>query len=127
MFSVTSFEFAFDKRYRWPLRLLGVSESSALVTVGHEELRIRFGPWRMRTPLDNVADTKITRDYSAAKAIGVRASFADSGVTFGTNTDEGLCICFHDRVPGMLPGNLVRHEAATVTVDDCAGLQDLLS
>ena len=43
--------FAFDDRYKLLRRGLGVSPHTALVTVSDEELRVRFGRWRLSTPM----------------------------------------------------------------------------
>lgn len=109
--------FRFDPAFRAPLALLGVRPSTARVVVGEEELDARFGPWRLRTPLANVRDVQVSGPYSALKAIGPRASFADRGVTFGSSTAGGACVRFHEPV-GALVGPLVRHPGLTVTVAD---------
>jgi hypothetical protein len=78
---------------------------------------VRFGPWRLRTPRDNVAGAEVTGPYRAIKVVGgPHVSFADRGVTFATNRRSGACIRFHEPVPALLPWGLVRHPAATVTV-----------
>jgi hypothetical protein len=113
---VDTFEFAFAERYRPMLGLLGVTPNTALVTVGDEELRVRFGPWRLRTPIDNVEGLERSGGYQWFKAIGARGSFADKGVTFGTNTDAGVCVRFREPVSALLPGNVMPHPGMTVTV-----------
>ena len=121
-------EFAFDfhPRYRPYLRLLGITPNTTLVTVTDDELRVRFGGWKLETPRSNVCDTLITGPYRAMKAIGVRGSLGDSGVTFGTTPEKGLCVMFGERVPAMLPFGLAKHVAATLTVADVEGLQTAL-
>ena len=116
-----TFEFAFAERYRPMLRLIGVTPNTALVTVGDDELRVRFGSWRLHTPLTNVEGFERSGDYQWFKAIGARGSFADKGVTFGTNTDAGVCVRFADPVPALLPGGLMAHPGMTVTVADPDG------
>ena len=61
----------------------------------------------------------ITRDYHWWKAIGVRGSFEDDGLTFGTNTDGGVCVHFRDKVKGPMRRSW---SALTVTVADLDGL-----
>lgn len=117
-----TFEFAFAERHRPLLRLLGVTPNTALVTVSDEELRVRFGRWRLRTPIDNVEGLERSGDYRWFKAIGARGSFADRGVTFGTNTDAGVCVRFVEPVSALLPGSLMPHPGMTVTVADPDGL-----
>lgn len=111
-----TFEFAFAERYRPMLALLGVTPNTSLVTVSDDELRVRFGPWRLRTPIDNVDSLERSGGYQWFKAIGARGSFADKGVTFGTNTDAGVCVRFREPVRALLPGDLMPHPGMTVTV-----------
>jgi hypothetical protein len=120
---VTSFGFDFEPRLR-PLALLaGVTPSTTRVEVSDRELRVRFGPWTLRTPLANVAGTELTGPYTWWKvAGGAHLSLADGGITFATTTAGGVCISFHEPVPGLVPGSAVRHPGATVTVDDSQGL-----
>lgn len=121
--STRTFPFRFDPVSR-PLRALGVRPSTARVEVTDARFDARFGPWSCTTPLDNVKDVRITRDYVAAKAIGPRGSFADLGATFGTSTVGGVCICFHRKVAALTP--LRVHPGLTVTVVDLEGLANLL-
>lgn len=115
------FAFAFDPRFRRPLSVLGVRPSTCAVSVGPQDLDVRFGPWRLTTGLDNVVDLQVTGPFRWFKAIGPRGSAADRGLTFGSDPRAGLCICFGDPVPGLF-GRLVPHPALTVTVVDVEGL-----
>lgn len=110
-----SFEFDFEDRFRLLLRGIGVSEHTALVTASDDELRVRFGPWRLSTPMANVTGTQQSGDYRWYKAIGARGSFADRGVTFGTTTRAGVCVTFAEPVTALM-GDLMPHPAMTVTV-----------
>jgi hypothetical protein len=120
---VDTFEFAFEPRYRGLLRVLGVTPDTTLVTVTDDEFRVRFGGWKLVTPLANCTGTCLTEGYRWYKAIGARGSFADRGVTFGTNTERGVCVQFDEPVPALVPGNLMKHPGCTVTVQDCEGLR----
>ena len=55
-------------------------------------------------------------------------SLADRGISFATRTVGGLCICFREPVPAVLPLHLglVKHPAATVTVEGAGELARLL-
>ena len=119
-----AFAFDFDPRFRGLLRLLGVRPDTAWVTVGDEVFDARFGPWRLTTPVDNLVEARITRDYRWFRAIGPRGSAVDRGCTFGTSPRAGVCVCFDEPVPGLLPTDLLRHPALTVTVADPEGLAD---
>ncbi len=113
------FEYRLDPRFKaiwWPL---GVRPGQG-VTVAGDTLTARYGLLTLHTPLDNVVGGHITEGYRWYTAVGVRLSFADDGLTFGTNIDRGVCIHFADRVGGVIPSR--SHSALTVTVADCQGL-----
>ena len=119
---IETFEFDFDPKYARFLRLGGLTPETTLVTVTDDEYRIRFGGWNLSTPLANCTGTCLTEGYRWFKALGARGSFKDRGVTFGTATDRGVCVLFAEPVPALVPGNLMKHPGATVTVADCEGL-----
>ena len=48
------FDFAFAASYRLPARLFGITPARAFVTVSDTELQVRFGPWHLMSPLDNI-------------------------------------------------------------------------
>lgn len=105
----------------------GVTPWTAHVDLDDEELRVRFGPWTVRTPRDNVAGAERTGPYKVAKvAGGPHLSFSDGGATFATTTDGGVCIRFREPVRALLPVGPVKHPALTVTVDDPDRLVELL-
>jgi nitroreductase len=120
------FPFAFDPRYRPFLLLEGVTDA-AEVRLADGELDARFGWWRVRTPLSNVSGTRITGPYRWWRVIGTHVSLADRGLSFGTNTDRGLCITFTDPVPGMEPTGRVRHPGLTVTVAEPERLAEAIA
>ena len=89
------------------------------VDVADGELRVRFGPWSLRTRVSNVASTEPTGDFLFVKTAGPpHLSFTDRGVTFATNGDLALCVGFHEPVPAIEPFGLLRHPGATITVAD---------
>ena len=45
-------------------------------------------------------------------------SLTDRGVTFATNSRQGLCVSFVELVHAIEPTGVLRHPAATVTVAD---------
>lgn len=115
----THFPFRFDPPLRLPALLAGVVPDRADVEVGEERLTVRFGPWSLSTPLENVAGVSLTGPYTWFKVAGPpHLSFADGGITFATSTRAGACIRFRRPVPAALPVPLLRHPAATVTVAD---------
>ncbi|UBU18518.1 hypothetical protein [Nonomuraea gerenzanensis] len=121
------FGFAFEERYRPLLAVLGVRPATCRLTLSEELLRVRFGPWLVLSPRHNVAGAELSGPFSPLKAIGVRVSMADGGLTFGSSTTQGVCLCFRRSVSGSEPFGLLRHPALTVTVEDPARLIGLLT
>jgi hypothetical protein len=80
----------------------------------------RFGFIRLETPLANISEAHVTRDYRWWTSAGVRLSLADHGLTFGTNSSAGICVHFREPVPSPLRRK--GHPALTVTVADLTGL-----
>jgi hypothetical protein len=126
MAAIETFEFAFEPRFTRLLRLGGITPDTTLVTVAEDEFRVRFGGWKLSTPIANCTGTCLTEGYSWFKVIGARGSFKDRGVTFGTSTSRGVCVLFAEPVTALVPGNLVKHPGCTVTVADCDGLRTAL-
>jgi hypothetical protein len=112
------FEFVFEPGYRVWLSVLGITPSTASVTVTAERLTARFGPWTCSTELANVAGVERTGPYRWYRVIGPHLSLADRGLTFGTKTSDGLCVRFREPVAGLDPFGLLRHPGLTVTVAD---------
>ena len=118
---VRQFDFAFDGLMRPLLAMIGVVPSTAHVTLDGDRLVARFGPWSCETTLDNVVSVEVTGPYRAHRAIGPRASFADRGLTFGSTTAGGVCVCFREPVHGLDPFGAFAHPGLTVTVADRGG------
>ncbi len=68
--------------------------------------------------MSNVSGTEVTGDYFWAKAIGIRGSLVDRGITFGTNTRRGACLKFHKPVAVL---GVRLHPGATLTLVDVEG------
>jgi hypothetical protein len=119
------FPYRFEMRYAPMWVPLGARLRRDGVAVTVDGLfRASFGFFKLETGLDNVAGGHITRGYRWYTAIGVRLSFADDGLTFGTNCDRGVCVHFRERVPRVL--GFKPHSALTVTVADCDGLLEAI-
>ena len=113
------FNFAFETRMVPFALAFGVTPLTAWVEVDGRELRIRFGPWSARTPLENITGATVTGPYSFRKVAGpAHLSFADGGATFATSTKRGVCLEFREPIPALLPLGLLRHSGLTITVDD---------
>src|SRR3954453_14216835 len=125
---MTTFSFRFDPSYRAAALPFGVMPATASVTVDDGMLTVRFGLWRRRTPLANIAGTEVTGPYSFVKTAGpAHLSFSDRGVTFATNGERGLCIRLREPGRALDPPGRLRPPGATVTVDDVDGLAAALA
>lgn len=123
----TAFAFRFTAPYRLAGAPFGVLPATASVVVAAEELRVRFGPWHVRTPLVNVEGAAVTGPYGFVWTAGpAHLSFTDLGLTFATNAERGLCVRFHNPVAGIEPTGRLRHPGLTVTVADVQGLRAAL-
>lgn len=121
------FPFRFAPAYRAPALVLGITPSTAYVDVSDTDLAVRFGLWRMRTGLANVAGAELTGDFAYLKTAGPpHLSLADKGVTFATNGDAAVCVRFHDPVQVLDPTGRLRHPGATLTVAEPEALHELL-
>ncbi|MGZ8763329.1 MAG: hypothetical protein ACXW2Y_08395 [Acidimicrobiia bacterium] len=114
--AIEVFQFAFDRRFRVPLALIGVTPSTAHVTLTSERLVARYGPWLCETPIQNVIEVCTTGPYRWYTSIGPRGSFVDRGLTFGTTPAGGACVLFREPVSGLVPRGSFRHPGLTVTL-----------
>lgn len=116
-----TFEFDFEPRYSWLLSPLGVKPGNSFVTIGGDEFHAKFGRWELRTPLTNITGYQRSGDYKWFKAIGIRGSWVDHGMTFGSSTRQGVCLKFAEPIAAFIPG-MKPHPGLTVTVRDADGL-----
>lgn len=124
---MTRYDFAFATAYRGPALLFGITPWTAWVELDTRHLHVRFGPWRLRTPVTNVAGVQRTGGFAYLKTAGPpHLSFTDHGVSFATNGDAALCVEFHTPVPGIDPTGRLKHPGATLTVADVSGLEQAL-
>lgn len=119
------FDFAIDPRFLPLLLPFGVRSGTAWLQVDGDIISVRFGFFSLRTTIANVTGFQTSGGYKAYRAIGVRSSLADRGVTFGSNTRAGLCVTFAKPVE-VQPGFGLRHPGMTVTVADIDGLATFL-
>jgi hypothetical protein len=115
------YPYRFDQRFSamwWPL---GARPGRDGVTLTDDGTFVAtYGRRRVETPRTNIEGAHITRDYRWWTCVGVRLSFVDDGLTFGTNRDAGVCVHFVDRIPRVFGRK--DHSALTVTVEDLDGL-----
>jgi hypothetical protein len=114
----SEYRFSFHSAVRLPLALLGIRPATSRIVIDGETLDVRFGPWRVRTPLSNVVAVEQSGPLSPWRALGVRLSLADRGLTFGSDPLGGVCVRFARPVRGIDPVGLVRHPGLTVTVEE---------
>jgi len=115
------FTYAVDRRLSLFLLPFGLNPARDGVTLTNDGTFLaRFGYLRLETPLANISEAHVTRDYRWWTAAGVRMSLADRGLTFGTNSSAGVCVHFREPVPSPLRRK--GHPALTVTVTDVDGL-----
>lgn len=120
------FPYDFDRRFRLVWRSFGVDPEIDGVTLTDDgRLGATFGRFRVDTPLSNVADVTNTGPYRWWKSVGLRASGADTGITFGTTNRVGACILFKEPIPQVVPPR-PRHAGLTVTVAEPDELVDAL-
>jgi hypothetical protein len=119
------FPYAVDRRLAPFWLPWGVHPSRDGVTVTDDgTFRATFGFLNLETPISNVDEAHVTRDYRWWTAAGARRSFVDDGLTFGTNRTAGVCVHFREPVPSPLRRQ--GHSALTVTVADVDRLVDRL-
>jgi hypothetical protein len=116
-----TFRFDVDGRFLPLLALFGVRPGHDGVRIDDDgTVAVSFGWFKLRTARANIDGAHITRGYRWWTAVGARRSFADDGLTFGTNSHAGVCIHFKEKVSSPLGPK--GHSALTVTVADLEGL-----
>lgn len=116
----TFFPYQLDKRWALLFKTLGVKESDGVRLTKDGQLVATYGRFKVETPVSNIDHTLITTDHRWYSAVGLRLSFADDGLTFGTNHKAGLCIEFVEKIPKVI--GTKKHSALWVSVADPEGL-----
>ena len=101
-----------------------VSHDDGVTLTDDGQFRATFGFLYLETPIDNVDHTEVTGPHRWYTAVGARLSFADDGLTFGTNHHLGLCIEFVEKIPKVIGPR--SHSALWVSVADPDGLATAL-
>ncbi|MGI9615663.1 MAG: hypothetical protein ACR2QO_22310 [Acidimicrobiales bacterium] len=120
--ATATFPYRLDKRWKPLFTVLGVSRRDGVELTDDGLLRATFGRVKVETPLTNIDHTEITGPHRWYTAVGLRLSFADDGITFGTNYESGLCISFVEPVDRIIGFN--DHSALWVSVADPAALAE---
>ncbi len=114
------FPYRIDRRYTPVLLPFGVGERHGVTLTDDGRFVATYGWARLETTLDNVDHTEVTGPYRWWTSVGLRLSFADDGLTMGTNRDLGLCVGFTTPVPKVI--GMKDHSALSVSVADPHGL-----
>jgi len=114
------FPYKIDSRWKALLRPLGVGHDDGVTITEDGHLVATYGRVQVDTPLGNVDHTEITGPHRWYTAVGLRLSFADDGLTMGTNHHRGLCIGFVEPIPRVI--GFRKHSALWVSVADPEGL-----
>ncbi len=111
------FPIRIGRRSRAYLRLWTVRPDTAFVELS-DDIDVRFGRFRIRTPLANLASWRIEGPFQWITAIGIRRSIRHGDVSFAGSPHGGIRIDFRQRVrwgPFKVP-------AIYVGADDLDGL-----
>ncbi len=118
------FGYEFDRRWTPMFKALGVGESDGVTVESDGTVRATYGRKVVEVPLDAIDHTLVTGPHRWWTAVGLRLSFADDGLTFGTNHRSGLCIAFREKIPKVI--GLKDHSTLWVSVADPEGLADAI-
>ncbi|QWC84514.1 hypothetical protein KLP28_13195 [Nocardioidaceae bacterium] len=119
---MTSYDFRFSPVYLAAGLPFGITPMTSGVVLDGEGLRVRYGPWRLRTPLANITGATLTGDFAFLKTAGPpHLSFSDRGVSFTPNGDRAVCLTFRDPVAGIDPTRVIKHPGATLGIRDVEG------
>lgn len=118
------FPYRFDNRWKPLFAALGVRETDG-VTVTDTELIAKYGRFGVATPRENIAGTQVTGPHRWYTAVGLRLSFTDDSITFGTNYKKGLSIEFTTPVRNVI--GLRDHSILWASVANPEGLATALA
>ena len=114
------FPYRLDKRWTALFLALGVGDDDGVDISDTGELIATYGRVNVKTTLDNIDHTLVTGPHRWYTAVGLRLSFTDDGLTFGTNHHKGLCIAFVHKIPKVI--GFKDHSILWVSVADPEGL-----
>jgi hypothetical protein len=120
MSAPATFPYRLDNRWKPMFVVLGVTADDGVTLTDDGRFRATYGRFSLETPLSNIDHTEVTGPHRWYTAVGLRLSFADDGLTMGTNNQLGLCIAFKERVHKVI--GLKDHSALWVSVADPDGL-----
>jgi len=118
----TRFPIRIGPRSRAVVRLFGATPDKAYAELG-DDLEIRFGRFRIRTPIANVARYRIEGPFPWITAIGVRMSVRHRDVSFCGSNHGAVRMDLVERVPW----GPIRVPAVWAGADDLDGLAAALA
>jgi hypothetical protein len=110
-------------RSRPLLLLFGVRERNSYVDLTADSIDAHFGFYRLRAPLDNIAQWRIEGPWLWITAIGVRRGIRDGALSFDGNHRGGVRVEF--KVP--VKWGFLHPPRLYVTVADLEGLGGALA
>ncbi len=119
------FPYRFDSRWKAMFLALRVGDNDGVTITDDGRLVATYGWVKIATSIDNIDHTQITGPHRWYTAVGLRLSFSDDGITFGTNHQRGLCIEFIEKVPRVI--GFKDHSALWVSVADPDALAAAIS
>lgn len=119
------FPYERDDRWSFLFMALGVDDDDGVTLKANGDFLATYGRWKVETPIANIDQTEVTGPHRWYTAVGLRASAADDGATFGTNHHAGLCIAFKEKVPKVV--GFRSHSALWVSVADPEGLAQAIA
>jgi hypothetical protein len=118
------FPYEFDRRWSPMFKALGVHDTDGVTIEPSGRVRATYGRKVVETTVDNIDHTLVTGPHRWWTAVGLRLSFADDGLTFGTNHRAGLCLAFREKIPKVIgPRN---HSTLWVSVADPEALAEAI-
>lgn len=111
------FPIRIGRRSRGFVRLWTARPETSYVDV-NDELDVRFGRFRLRTPVANISSWRIEGPFRWITAIGLRRSVRHADVSFAGSPHGGVRIDFKE----IVRWGFLRVPAIYVGVDDLEGL-----
>ena len=119
---MSTWSFRFSPLYAVAALPFGITPLTSGVRLDAHGLRVRYGPWRLRTDLQNIEQATVTGGFAFLKTAGPpHLSFSDRGVSFTPNGVRAACLTFREPVAGIDPTRLIKHPGATLGLEDVDG------
>ncbi len=114
------FPYDLDSRWKAMFAALRLKPTDGVTITDDGRLVATFGRVKVDTPLTNIDHTELAGPHRWYTSVGLRLSFSDDGLTFGTNSRRSVCIGFVERIPKVI--GFKDHSALSVSVADPEGL-----